>query len=154
MEKPCAPSFTLHQVYEVDFTGQVQFGNIPIDILHKIYQDGRAAAKLLEHDIAIRFPELKYIDTKGYDFIDANNQKYDAKCFTKYGLNFAPPSMTGTQRKIDFEQIKINVPQLIYICCDVTQFPLVKMVFIPGQELLDKFEKCKIRPNQKRFLFG
>ena len=54
--------------YEFDFTGKIQFGDMPVEQLQKLFQDGRVASKFLEHTIPTWFPDLEFVDAKGQVF--------------------------------------------------------------------------------------
>jgi hypothetical protein len=55
---PTKHSFELYRVYRYDLTGKVSFGDLSVEAVHTIFQDGRACARFLEHHVPLWFPDL------------------------------------------------------------------------------------------------
>jgi hypothetical protein len=147
-------SFELYRVYHYDLTGKVSFGDLSVEAVHKILKDGRACARFLEHHVPLWFPDLEYVDKKGFDFISrVNGQKIECKTFTESGLNYAPSSMTGKGRTIDRKQLHQEAPLLIFILCDIVDFPRVRIVFRPGSSLVEKYPAGKVPFNDRLEIF-
>lgn len=133
----------------------VSFGDIPPERIPTFFQDGRVAAFLLEEQLTHWFPELTRIEgNKDHDHIDRKGRKYDAKGFTKGGLRFMPSSMIGIGRKLDNEVARKKAAGLIYICCDIVEFPKVRVKFIYGKDLIQEYPKCEVKPRHREVLFG
>lgn len=128
-------------IYEFDFSNQVQFGDLPEDLMYKILRDGRVASKFLENYLPIWFPELKFVDKRGHDHVDAATEtiQYDLKGFTKSGCKFMPSRMLGGGRKIVKEELKKHADHMNYIISDITQFPKVRVIFKHGSWLVDRW---------------
>lgn len=128
--------------YNKTFTFEVpvMFGDLPKELLHEMFKDGRVASKFLENHIPVWFPELEFVDAKGYDHVNKETgRQLDAKCFTKGGLCFAPSVMLGAGRKIDSEAVIAHAKTIDYIACDVVDFPTVRIRFVTGTDLLENY---------------
>lgn len=135
--------------YQID---NVSFGDLPQDAVNDILKDGRLASHFLERQLCIWYPKLTFVDGKGYDHVCTEGLLYDQKCFTKGGLGFAPSSMVGAGRKIDEEVASDHCKDIIYICCDIVDFPTVRVKFVKGSELMKSYPKFKI-PSKDREQF-
>tara|TARA_Y100001938_G_C7882797_1_gene325858 strand:- start:200 stop:637 length:438 start_codon:yes stop_codon:yes gene_type:complete len=111
------------------------FGSLSQEKVNKLFCDGRRASGFLELQLEEWFPDLSFVDQKGYDHIDNNGVKYDAKCFTKGGAKFCPSVMLGAGRKIDEDMLWEHAMDMIYIFCDVVDFPKVSVMFKRGSDL-------------------
>jgi len=141
--------------YEFDLTGRVQFGDLPVDTVHALFQDGRVASKFLENVLPHWFEDLRYVDQDGYDHVRiSDGRKLDLKGFTRGGASYAPSNMLGAGRKIDREKLHEHAREIDYILSDITEFPRVRIVFKRGTDLVENYPAGKI-PNQEReTLFG
>jgi len=134
---------------------EVSFGNIPPHRIHEFFKDGRVASFFLEEQLPHWFPELTRIEgNKDHDHVDTEGKKYDAKNFTKYGLSFMPSNQMGAGRKFDEAIAHEKALKLIYICCDIIDFPNIRVRFAKGSELIKQFPKCKISEPKREVLFG
>ena len=141
-------------VFEFDLTGRIMFGDLPVDSLIKLFKDGRVVSKFLEHHIPIWFPELQFQDGIGYDHRRiVDGRKFDLKGFTMGGACYAPSNMLGKGRKIIVEQVHEHAKHIDYIFSDVTQFPIVRIVFKHGTDLVNQFPSTRIKKNQREQLF-
>lgn len=142
-------------VYEFDFTGKVQFGDMPTADIYKLFQDGRVASKFLEHTIPEWFNDLEFVDQDGYDHVDKiTGDKFDLKGFTKGGASYAPSTMLGAGRSIDVPKLHAHAREIDYIFSDVTDFPCVRVVFKKGTDLIESYPSGKISKTQRQALFG
>lgn len=135
--------------YQID---NVSFGDLPQDAVNDILKDGRLASHFLERQLCIWYPKLTFVDGKGHDHVCTEGLLYDQKCFTKGGLGFAPSNMIGAGRKIDEEVASDHCKDIIYICCDIVDFPTVRVKFVKGSELMKSYPKFKI-PSKDREQF-
>jgi hypothetical protein len=148
-------SYTLDKVYEFNLEGLVQFGNMPIELLHSLFRDGRVASKFLEHTIPVWFPELSFVDQKGHDHVNKVTQrKYDLKGFTKGGASYAPSNMLGAGRAINEEKLHEHAKTIDYIISDITEFPKIRIIFKSGIDLIEKYPSGKIPFKDKNTLFS
>jgi len=122
----------------------ISFGDLSQDELKTMFTDGRLASHFLERQLTKWFPKLTFVDGRGHDHLDEEGNKYDQKCFTKGGLGFAPSNMAGKGRVFVQEKAHEHAKEITYICCDIVDFPLVKVRFAKGSELIKEFPKCKI----------
>jgi hypothetical protein len=132
------------------------FGDLTNEELIECYKDGRQSAPLMERQLVKWFPELTYVNQKGYDHIDKIGKKYDHKSFTNSGLHFAPSTMIGSGRSIDKSVAKTHALKTNYICCDITNFPKVKVIFKTGSDLITQFPTKSVTerfhiPNTKNY---
>lgn len=142
-------------IYHFDFTGKVQFGDLPINLVYELFRDGRVISKFLEHTVPVWFPDLNYVDEKGYDHVSKTTGiKFDLKGFTKGGASYAPSSMLGAGRKIDKKTLHEHAATISYIISDVTEFPKVRIIFKRGHELVEKYPSGKIPKDHKNILFS
>jgi len=132
----------------------VSFGNLPRETVFSLFRDGRVASPFLERAVELWYPHLEFVDGKGYDHVDKNTQhKYDLKCFTKGGLKFAPSVMIGAGRKIDEEKLHEHASTISYICCDIVDFPKIRIKFISGKDLIKDYPKGSIRFSHRERFF-
>ena len=131
------------------------FGLIPVERVIEMFKDGRVAAPFLEEHLTHWFPELtRILGNKDHDHVDENGVKYDAKNFTKNGLKFKPSNQMGEGRKFVAEIAHAKAKKLIYICCDIVDFPKVRVRFKEGKTLIKKYPNCVIPRSKREVLFG
>ena len=110
---------------------------------------------MLEEQLIHWFPELTRVEgNKDHDHIGENGVKYDAKNFTKGGLNFMPSNQIGAGRKFDSVIAYEKANKLVYICCDIVDFPKVRVIFKSGKDLVKDFPKCRVTKTNREVLFG
>lgn len=143
-------------IYCFDFEDQVQFGDLPKELVHQLFQDGRVASKFLENHIPIWFPELKFVDESGYDHVDVATglRKWDLKGFTKGGASYVPSNMIGAGRTINITEAHEHANSIDYIFSDVSEFPKVRIQFKQGKEMVTEFPTGKISYKQRSKLFN
>lgn len=117
------------------FSCKASFGTLSQESVNKLFTDGRRASGFLEKQLENWFPELSFIDGKGYDHIDSNGIKYDAKCFTKLGAKFCASKYIGVGRKLNIQEHLEHSCKIIYIFCDIVDFPIVYVIFKKGSDL-------------------
>jgi len=122
----------------------ITFGSLTKEQIDSIFTDGRIASHFLERQLEIWYPKLTFVDGRGHDHVDEEGNLYDQKCFTKGGLAFAPSNMIGKGRSIDEEIAYNHCKDIIYICCDIVEFPKVRVRFVSGSDLLKLYPKFKI----------
>ena len=148
----------LDKVFNFDLAGTFSFGSLTVEQLEDIYKDGRCASHLLERQLVSWFPELKHVKgCKGYDHINTFDESvsYDAKNFTKAsGCGFAPSGHYGKGRKFDEEKFLFKAHSLIYIICDIIDFPKIGVVFKDGKELSKQYPKGNISLSKRGELFS
>lgn len=131
------------------------FGDIPREELIENFKDGRCCSWFMEPQITKWFPALTRIyGNKDHDHVDLDGVKYDAKNFTKNGLSFKPSSQKGAGRSFDEEIAHEKANSLIYICCDIVDFPRVRVRFVEGSELIKQYPKCEIAKGKRENFFG
>ena len=138
-------------IFEVQ---NISFGDLNQEELAEMFTDGRLASHFLERQLTKWYPELSFVDKRGYDHVDEQGNKYDQKCFTKGGLGFAPSHMGGKGRVFVQEEAHEHAKDITYICCDVVDFPIVKVKFARGSDLIVDYPKCKIPFSKRQEFFG
>ena len=125
----------MNKVY--GFECSATFGTLSHGRVNKLFTDGRRASGFLELQLEEWFPGLEFVDGQGYDHIYEFNdgQWYDAKCFTKNGAKFSPSIMQGGGRSVNKKKLWEHATNMVYIFCDVVNFPQVKVVFKYGKDL-------------------
>ena len=141
----------LNKTYE--FACPASFGTLSQEEVYKLFTDGRRASGFLEIQLEKWFPELTFEDGKGYDHVDREGLRYDAKCFTKGGAKFCPSGMLGMGRKVDEEELWEHANDMIYIFTDVVEFPKVMVRFVKGSDLT-QYTKGSIPFKDRNVLFG
>jgi hypothetical protein len=144
-------SIKLNHVY--NFECRATFGTLPQSLINQLFTDGRLASRLLERQLEEWFPEITFVDKKGYDFLDFVKQKYDSKCFTLHGAKFCPSVMIGAGRFVDEEKLWKHATDMIYIFCDIVDFPKVRVVYKKGSDLI-QYTKGSIPFKDRDVLFG
>ena len=131
----------------------VSFGDLSREETHEVLRDGRFAAPFLERQLTKCFPELTHVKgNKDHDHINDRAEKFDAKNFTHNGLKFMPSKMIGVGRKVDIQEVKKKASKLTYICCDIIDFPRVRVRFVEGSKLIEQFPSAVI-PRKDREVF-
>ena len=145
----------LNKTYDFDLTDTMSFGDIKQERLYEFFKDGRNASFMLEEQLIHWFPELTRVEgNKDHDHISEDGVKYDAKNFTKGGLNFMPSNQIGAGRKFDSVIAYEKANKLVYICCDIVDFPKVWVIFKSGKDLVKDFPNCKVSKTNREVLFG
>mgnify|MGYP001374832678 FL=1 len=145
----------LNKTYYFDLTDTMSFGDIKQERLYEFFKDGRNASFMLEEQLIHWFPELTRVEgNKDHDHISEDGVKYDAKNFTKGGLNFMPSNQIGAGRKFDSVIAYEKANKLVYICCDIVDFPKVRVIFKSGKDLVKDFPNCKVSKTNREVLFG
>ena len=132
----------------------ISFGDLNQVELARMFTDGRLASHFLERQLTKWYPFLTFVDKKGHDHLDEEGNKYDQKCFTKGGLTFSPSNMAGKGRVFVQEEAHEHAKDITYICCDVVDFPTVRVKFAKGEELIQEFPKCKIAYSKREEFFS
>ena len=143
----------LNHTYEFHLADQIRFDTIPAMELYTLFQDGRFVSPLLESWITHIFPLTRVLGNQDHDHIDKQGKKYDMKNFTKYGMKFMPSNQLGSGRNFDPCIAKKKADRLIYICCDVISFPTIKIRFVKGKTLFERYPSCHIPYGQRDSFF-
>ncbi len=118
------------------FECPASFGTLSQERVDKLFTDGRRASGFLELQLEEWFEGLVFEDGKGYDHrYKYMKELFDAKCFTKGGAKFCPSVMLGAGRSVDEEKLWEHATDMIYIFCDVVEFPKVRVIFKRGSDL-------------------
>lgn len=142
-------SIEIDKVYSRELKN-LSFCDLSNDEVLEVLSDGRFAAPFIERQLTKWFPQLMYVKgNKDHDHTDDKGNLYDAKNFTKGGLNFMPSNMIGAGRSLDKNIALEKANKLIYICVDITKLPNVHIIFKKGSELAQKYETFKV-PFKKR----
>jgi|TARA_R110000822_G_scaffold283224_1_gene404756 hypothetical protein len=145
----------LNKTYKFDLTDTMSFGNIRKERLYEFFKDGRNASFMLEEQLTHWFPNLTRVEgNKDHDHFDDNGTLYDAKNFTKYGLRFMPSNQMGAGRKFNESIAWKKADKLVYICCDIVDFPKVRVVFKSGKDLVNSYPKCSVPKKDREILFA
>jgi len=147
--------FKFNKVYHFDLTGAYAFGDLSEEVLTEVFKDGRVASHLLERQLTEWFPSLVHIGKcKDHDHVDTIGRKFDAKNFTKNGLKFMPSSMLGVGRKFDQKLFESKTKKMNYICCDIRNFPKIRVVFKRGSNLSKVYGNGVVPISSSERLFG
>ena len=147
-------SIKLNKTYEFDLTDTMSFGDIKTERLYEFFKDGRNASFMLEEQLVHWFTDLTRVEgNKDHDHFDSKGVLYDAKNFTKGGLKFMPSNQLGAGRKFNESVAHTKAGKLIYICCDIVDFPKVRVIFKSGKDLIKSYPKCSIPKKDRELLF-
>ena len=136
------------------FECPASFGTLSQERVDKLFTDGRRASGFLELQLEEWFEGLVFEDGKGYDHrYKYMKELFDAKCFTKGGAKFCPSVMLGAGRSVDEEKLWEHATDMIYIFCDVVEFPKVRVVFKRGSDLT-QYTKGSIPFKDRNVLFA
>lgn len=135
------------------FTCPAAFGDLSNAVVCELFTDGRHAAGFLERQLEVWFPELKFMDGRGWDHQDQNGTRYEAKCFTPRGADYSASKFKGVGRKMNLTEHTETAKGLIYILCDIVEFPTVRVLFKTGDALLAQYPNGKIPFNKRQELF-
>ena len=151
LDSTTLPEINYDEVYQFDLTSQVKFWKLPQEEVFELFRDGRTASRFLERMVSRLFADFKYVDEKGYDWLRKMIEKVEGKCVTKNGCKFAPSAMVGSGRKIIPEEVKEHIEDnnLDYILMDIVEFPLVRMRFVKGSDLIATHPNCDISKAKK-----
>jgi hypothetical protein len=145
-------NFKFDKVYV--FKCDAKFLPLSDSVVCELFKDGRVASKFLEHSIPLWFTNLEFVDATGYDHINKKTgTKYDLKGFTENGANYAPSNMIGASRKINLAEMHSHAKTINYIFSDITEFPIVRIVFKKGTDIIKKYPNGKIPKSEKNVLF-
>lgn len=124
----------------------ISFDNLHQEIVNTIMKDGRVFSHFIEKWLEKKYPIIHIPGCKDHDFIDSNYNeiKYDEKTFTKLGCNFCPSNMLGQGRKFDQEIFQEKAKKLVYCIVSNIHFPVIKVKFAKGLDLIAKYPKGKI----------
>lgn len=143
----------IDKVYEFEVEN-FEFGGLSREVCIEIFKDGRVASHFLERQLTLWFPTLTHIKgCKDHDHVDVDGVKYDAKNFTKGGLTFSPSNQTGAGRKFNEAIAHGKANKLIFICCDIVDFPRIRVKFAKGTDLVVSHPKCKIEKSEREEFF-
>lgn len=144
---------TLNQTYVFKMETPT-FGNLSPVKITEIFRDGRTCSRFMEEQLPYWFPVLTRVQgNKSHDHIGDDNQKYEAKNFTKNGLRFCPSSHIGAGRNIDLIKARELAEQQTYVLCDIVDFPSVRIRFVPGQKLIESYPSFKIPAKDRGLIF-
>lgn len=130
------------------------FGDLTASEMVDVLLDGRFSSPFLERQLTKWFPELIHVTgNKDHDHYDQRGNLYDAKNFTKNGLKFKPSNQLGQGRTFNREVAHKKANKLIYICCDVVDFPEIRVKFVNGSQLVKKYPLCEVPKKDREVLF-
>ena len=133
----------------------LSFGDLSMEELIENFKDGRCCSWFMEPQLVKWFPQLTRVKgNKDHDHIDDDGVKYDAKNFTKGGLTFMPSNQMGAGRKFNESIAHGKANGLVYICCDIVDFPKIRVRFEKGSDLIKRFPKCKIKKTLREEFFN
>ena len=73
---------------------------------------------------------------------------------TKGGLKFKPSNMIGTGRTFNYQGMVDKAQDMIYIACDIIDFPQIKVIFKEGMDLVREYPDGEIKKSQREVLFS
>ncbi len=121
----------------------VSFGELSQEVVNETFKDGRPFSHFIERWLEAEYPIDHIAGCKNYDFVDRNNKnvKYDEKTFTQGGCKYCPSSMIGTGRIFNKEEFEEKTKKLIFCIVSNIHFPRIRVRFVRGITLLEKYPK-------------
>jgi hypothetical protein len=122
------------------------FHTLSQKVVNNIYKDGRVFSHFMEHQLAQDFGLTHVTGCKGHDLTDPENSdiQYEQKTFTKKGCKLMPSNMIGTGRKFDKGKFIEKATKLNYIVVSNIEFPIIKIKFVSGSDIISRFPNGKI----------
>ena len=123
------------------------FGNLPDEICVETFKDGRAFSHFIEPWLAQNYPLNHVKGCKKYDFTDQAypDTLYDEKTFTRSGgCWYCPSNMLGQGRTFDKDVFIEKTKKLVFCIVSNIDFPHIKVRFVTGTELVEKYPTGKI----------
>lgn len=134
----------MNKLLKINLTGKLKFGNIPIHKLIQHFKDVKNISSIINLYIPILYPKLKHI---GYNNHTCDNvDQYIVKYFTKNGLTFTSSNDT-------IHSCNKHANKITFICCDITNFPIITVKTMKKNELINKYPRCVIPYKDKKWIF-
>lgn len=148
----------------------LMFGDLPVSVLTEIYSDGRHSSRLMEYHFAAILGGEVMSGNSEYD-ISSPSGKIECKAFTKNGADVRPSMHKGdkglsttirriqgkgaydSHRKNLLDDLYNRAKDITYLIYDLTRFPIVDYVLIPGEEFLARFPSGKVSGRRREDLF-
>jgi hypothetical protein len=136
------PSVELNKTFIHTLTNY-GFDCLPSEMVTKIFKDARVFSHFIEPWLAANYPIVHVTGCKKFDHVDAHDAtiQYDEKTFTLGGCKLMPSNMIGQGRKFDPEVFAEKAKKLIYIIVSNIAFPLIKVRFMRGSDLIVTYPK-------------
>lgn len=114
--------------------------------------DGRRASFFIERRLVSENIgwSLAPSESSGYDILDENNEKWEVRCLTKFGVYFTPSNQVGSGRKFDEVKFLQKLSAIKgYIVSDIVTFPSVEIYCIPSGNVLRWYQDGRLGVNAK-----
>ena len=135
---------------------KISFGNLSSDVLLTLFKDGRIFSHFAEQFLAQDYNLTHVTGCKGHDLIDPDDHtiKYEQKTFTMNGCKFMPSNMIGQGRHFDKAVFDEKSKGLNYVIVSNVNFPELKIRFVKGIDLAEKYPTGEIKFSQHNSFFG
>ena len=132
---------------------KIVIDNLEKDKINLLFQDGRVFSHFIESWLDNNCERLQKVNgCKNHDFIDIKtNIKYEQKTWTRNGLTFIPSNMLGSQRKINISKFEYMTKKRKFIIVNNIYFPKIKIKFLDGYTLLEKYPSGITREKNTNF---
>lgn len=133
--------FNPRKAFDIDLTGRLKYGDIPVNLLYEVFKDGRITGLLVEHLLDCEHRNLTKASNPGeaFDLFDTTSRKvYECKSTQGESFSIAPSYMKGKGRKFnrgECEDRLLSVDGII-LCC-LTNFPLLEFATVMMPDDLD-----------------
>jgi len=154
LKRDNTPQVALNKTFSHTLSGY-GFCGLPIEKVNEIYKDGRVFSHFIEHWLEQNYPLIHVDGCKDHDFTDVVNKEiiFDEKTFTRGGCKFMPSNMIGSGRTFNKEKFLEKADRLIYCIVSNVYFPDIKIKFVPGHELIQKYPNGVIHANEHDIFF-
>ncbi len=116
------------------------------------FTDGRRVSFLLERRLAyeVFHGELAPSEGAGYDLLDAQGDKWEARSITKDGIYFCPSYMVGSGRSFKKRGFLAKLDEIKgYIVSDIESFPDIPFWIITADQVREWWESSKLGTTTK-----
>lgn len=116
------------------------------------FTDGRRVSFLLERRLAYEFFKGTVAESEGagFDIIDSEGNKWEARSITKGGVYFSPSYMVGSSRHFEERGFLEKLGEVRgYILSDVEEFPDVPFWIVDAKQVLEWWKAGQLGTNSK-----
>ena len=122
--------FNQDKAFDIDLTGKISYGNIPINTLYELFKDGRITGLLIEHLLGHSFRNITKSGNAGeaFDLFESTTRKvYECKSAKDISFDIAPSHMKGQGRKFNRDECENRILAVDgIILCTLKYFPILQ----------------------------
>lgn len=147
----------LNKVYSFSIKSTIFNAEYEEEIFEGWRNNAKYATEYGEIIITKVFPKLiRRPANDSYDFdykIKNDSIRVEMKCFGKNGCKILPSNQLGVGRKKDQEEFEYRIKKSIYLICDITNTPKLRVIFYKGEDLYKLYPSGTIKSKDKASIF-